>query len=77
MTQNQIELNHITTDDLAFAAFLRMRRFPIIKVDHDKLKSIFTFDLKNQNAHQMKMEFVNSEFLIYYNELRNMKKLIL
>ena len=73
---NEINNNHITTDDLAFSAYLRMKDFHLIKSDQKRSKRTFTFDSRNEDASQLKMEFINSEFLNYYNELRNLKKLI-
>jgi hypothetical protein len=67
---------HITTDDLAFSAYLRMKGFHLIKSDQRKSKSTFVFDIGTEDANALKVQFVNSEFLSFYNELRNMKKLI-
>lgn len=68
--------NHITTDDLAFSAFLRMKSYRLIKLNHIKSKSIFTFDIGDSDPEVLKMQFINSEFLIFYSEIRNLKKLI-
>jgi len=73
---NEINTNHITTDDLAFSAYLKMKGYPLIKSDQKRSKRTFTFENGNEDASQLKMEFINSEFLNYYNELRNLKKLI-
>ena len=78
MSQNthKIKSNQILSDDLAFSAFLRLKGYQLIKLDQNKSKSSFTFEIGNENAHGLKMSFVNSSFLTYYNELRNLKKLI-
>jgi hypothetical protein len=69
--------NHqIATDDLAFSAYLRMKGFHLIKSNRNKSKSTFVFDIGAEDADALKVQFVNSEFLSFYNELRNMKKLI-
>jgi hypothetical protein len=69
--------NHqIITDDLAFSAYLRMKGYHLIKSDQRKSKITFVFDIKTADANALKVEFINSEFLSFYNELRNMKKLI-
>lgn len=73
---NEIKNNHITTDDLAFSAYLKMKGYHLIKSDQRKSKSIFTFEIGNEDAHLLHMEFINSEVLSFYNELRNLKKLI-
>lgn len=68
--------NQIITDDLAFSAYLRMKGFHLIKSNQNKSKSTFVFDIGTEDANALKVQFVNSEFLSFYNELRNMKKLI-
>jgi len=77
MKSNQIKNDHIITDDLAFSAYLKMKGYRLIKSDQKKSKSTFTFEIANGNSEVLKMEFVNSEFLSFYNELRNLKKLTL
>lgn len=71
----EIETNQIATDDLAFSAYLKMRGHRLIKSNHQKSKYIFSFDIGSDEGESLKVEFVNSEFLKYYNELRNLKKL--
>ena len=66
----------ITTDDLAFSAYLKMKGYQLIKSAQKKSKSIFTFENGADDVNQLKLKFINSEFLNYYNELRNLKKLI-
>jgi hypothetical protein len=78
---HQILTDHITTDDLAFSAFLKMRGHRLIKCDRNKSKTIFTFDATAddrdpRDAEEIKVEFINGPFLQYYNELRNLKKII-
>ena len=75
-TTHQIKSNQVISDDLAFSAFLRIKGYQLIKLDQKKSKSSFTFELGKEDAGQLKMNFVNSEFLNYYNELRNLKKQI-
>jgi len=76
MKSNEIKNNHITTDDLAFSAYLKMKGYHLIKSDQKKSKSTFTFEV-DENIDQLKVEFINSEFIQFYNELRNLKKMIL
>lgn len=73
---NTIKPNHITTDDISFSAWLKMRGYPLIKINQNSRKSLFQFNLNGQDAGALKMEFINSDFITYYNELRNLKKLI-
>ena len=75
MKSNEIKNNQITTDDLAFSAYLKMKGYPLIKSDQKRSKSTFTFEV-DENINQLKVEFINSEFVQFYNELRNLKKMI-
>ena len=77
MTQKKDTVNshRITTDDLAFSAYLKMKGYHLIKSDRKKSKIIFTFDA-NENVDRLKVEFINSEFVRFYNELRNLKKMV-
>ena len=76
MESGEIKGNQITTDDLALSAYLRMKGCHLIKSDQKKSKSTFVFDIGAEDPNSLKVQFINSEFLSYYNELRNMKKLI-
>jgi len=75
-TPNQIKENHITTDDLAFSAYLRLQGYHLIKSENNKIKKSFVFDIGSEETSKLKMDFINSKFLTYYNELRNLKKLL-
>ena len=46
----------------------------LIRLDQNRLKCIFVFDIDSGNADALKAEFINSEFSNFYNELRNLKK---
>ena len=74
--KTNITPNHITTDDISFSAWLKMNNYPLIKIDRKVNKSLFEFDIRNKEQNALKMEFINSRFVAYYNELRNLKKLI-
>jgi hypothetical protein len=76
MESDAAKRNQITTDDLAFSAYLRMKGYHLIKSDQKKSKSTFVFDIGTTDPNPLKVQFINSEFLSYYNELRNLKKLI-
>lgn len=75
MKSHQVKSNHITTDDLAFSAYLKMKGHRFIKSDRKKSKTYFTFEV-DVNISQLKVEFINSDFIQFYNELRNLKKMI-
>ena len=68
--------NQITTDDLALSAYLKMKGYQLIKSDQRGIKNLFTFELNGKNVQQVKIEFVNSDFIKYYNEIKNLKKLL-
>ena len=74
--KTNITPNHITTDDISFSAWLKMNNYPLIKIDRKVNKSLFVFDIRDKEQNALKMEFINSRFVAYYNELRNLKKLI-
>lgn len=68
--------NHITTDDLAFSAYLRMLNYPLVESHGSGTKLMFTFGVPTSEEKALRVKFINSEFLTYYNELRNLKKLL-
>jgi len=72
-TSNQ---NQISTDDLAFAAYLKLQGYHLIKSNGSLNRKLFVFDIGDQKRHDLQMAFINSEYLNYYNQLRNMKKLL-
>ncbi len=77
MNQNphQIKNHPISTDDLAFSAYLKMQGHRIIRSDQKKSKTIFVFEIGEDDPNRLKVEFINSKYLSFYNELRNLKKL--
>ena len=76
MESSEITMNQIKTDDLPLSAYLKMKGYRLIKTKQDKSKVIFTFDIKERSPEDLKVEFVNSEFVDFHNEVRNLKKLI-
>ncbi len=72
----EITANRIVTDDLAFSAYLKMKGYHLIRSDQKNSKSTFVFAIGAQDVNSLKVQFINSEFLSFYNELRNLKKLI-
>lgn len=71
----EIKDNHIITDDLAFSAYLKMKGHCLIRSDRNASKTYFTFEVDGK-ADELKVEFINSKFLQFYNELRNLRKMI-
>lgn len=76
MNNNQIKKNHISTDDLAFSAYLKLQGHSLIKSKGSNSKMSFVFDIGSAQIDDLKLKFINSEYLNYYNELRNLKKLL-
>jgi hypothetical protein len=76
MESKRITANHIRTDDLALSAYLKMKGHRLIKSNQEKSKVIFTFDIGENRPDDLKVEFINSEFVDFYNEMRNLKKLV-
>lgn len=72
---HQTKNDHIITDDLAFSAYLKMKGYRFIKSDRKRSKAFFTFEV-SEDIEQLKVEFINSEFVNFYNEIRNLKKII-
>ncbi|NQU66877.1 MAG: hypothetical protein HQ510_02940 [Candidatus Marinimicrobia bacterium] len=71
-----VQNNQLNTDDLAFSAWLRMRGYPLIRSHKLEKKSIFSFSIKTEDENTLKIEFLNSDYLDFYNEVRNLKKII-
>jgi len=69
-----VQNKFLETDDLAFSAWLKMEGYQIIKSHQIGRKTFFTFQLSKLDIDTLKMEFLNSRFLMYYNEIRNLKK---
>jgi len=65
----------LATDDLAFSAYLRTKGYRLIKSNQKRSKALFTFEIDG-DGRELKLEFINSEFIRFYNELRNLKKMV-
>jgi len=75
-TKDQIKQNQIKTDDLAFSAYLRLQGYHLIKSENSRTKKSFVFNIGSDESSKLQMDFINSKFLAYYKELRNLKKLL-
>jgi len=74
------EHNEYRTEDLAFAAFLRVQGYALSRVEklnptERNSKRAFYFDVPQENLQELKLEFVNSELLRFHNEILGLKKL--
>lgn len=70
-------MNLLVTNDLAFSAYLKMKGFQLIESRQSKKNINFVFDIKAEDQTRLKVDFINSEFLDYYNEVRNLKKIVM
>ncbi len=70
-------MNLLVTDDLAFSAYLKMKGFQLVESRRNRKNIQFVFDIDIEDQNQMKIEFINSEFINYYNEVRNLKKIVM
>ena len=74
------EQNQYKTDDLAFAAFLRVKGFQLSRVEkiqpnRTDSKRAFYFEVSDEQLQTLKLEFVNSDVLRFYNHILGLKKL--
>jgi len=74
------EHNEYRTEDLALAAFLRVKGFQLSRVERTHpnrtdSKRAFYFPVPETKLQELKLEFVNSDILRFYNELLGLKKL--
>jgi len=74
------EHNEYRTEDLAFAAFLRVKGFQLNRVERTQpnrtdSKRAFYFEVPEAKLQELKLEFVNSDILRFYNEILGLKKL--
>ena len=74
------EQNQYKTDDLAFAAFLRVKGFQLSRVEkiqpnRTDSKRAFYFEVPESQLQALKLEFVNSDVLRFYNHILGLKKL--
>ena len=68
------------TEDLAFAAFLKVKGYELLKAEKvnpadKRSKRIFFFKVPNGEIDGLRLNFVNSDFLKFYNEILSLKKL--
>jgi len=66
----------IQTDDLALSAYLRLKGYVLVKSEKVRSKRIFFFDISEDQAAEEKVTFIQSDLLRFYNEVRNLKKLM-
>ena len=65
------------TSDLSLAAFLLMKGMKLNDAKKTTSgKFIFSFDDPDDRAKNLSLDFINSEFCEFDNQVRNLKKLI-
>ena len=74
------EQNEYRTEDLAFAAFLRVQGYALSRVEklnptERNSKRTFMFDVPQDKLQELKLAFVNSDILRFHNEIIGLKKL--
>tara|TARA_B100001287_G_C22640730_1_gene509982 strand:+ start:824 stop:1051 length:228 start_codon:yes stop_codon:yes gene_type:complete len=73
MNQNNI----FQTSDLALAAYMVTKGMKLLKADR-KPNGRYHFEIEdpNRKADEYKMEFINSEFYKFDNNLKTLKKMV-
>ncbi|MBC8466020.1 hypothetical protein H8D57_03245 [bacterium] len=74
------EHNEYGTEDLAFAAFLRVQGYAITRVEklnpnEQRSKRTFFFNVTKSQLQELKIKFINSDILRFYNQILGLKKL--
>lgn len=65
-----------STRDVSLAAFIRFKKHPLIayKVDDKKKDGEWTFDIDDEMARQLKLDYVNSDIAEFEGIRRGMSK---
>ena len=68
---------NFTTSDIGIAAYLQLRVINLIRCKRlDSGKFHFEFDDRSGQCHALSLEFLNSEFSRFDNNVRNLKKVL-
>ncbi len=67
------------TEDIAFAAFLKVQGYELLRAEmvnprNLRSKRIFIFKMPEE-IDELRLKFVNSDFLKFYNEISSLKRL--
>ena len=65
-----------TTSDIALAAYLKLQGMRLVECDQEGRKFRFVFDDYDGNGEKFALDFVNSEFRKYDDEMRSLKKVL-
>lgn len=66
-----------TTSDIGIAAYLQLRKFKLLECRRlESGKFFFRFDDPNVECQQKSLEFLDSDFCNFDNNVRNLKKIL-
>lgn len=68
--------NHCTTNDLSFTAYLLLRGCTLVSAKKLGRTYKFVVDLKDENEHKIKVEWVNSDCSKFDSKVRDLKKIM-
>jgi hypothetical protein len=71
------ENGNFITHDLGFAAFLKINSYSLISAKRGE-KGLFIFEFldPNEQAADLRLDYINSEFAKFDSEVKGLKKLI-
>ena len=66
-----------TTSDIGIAAYLQLRKFKLLECKRlESGKFFFRFEDPNSECQQRSLEFLESDFCNFDNNVRNLKKIL-
>jgi len=69
--------NKYTTSDIGIAAYLQLKGVPLLKCHRlESGRFYFEFDDSNSVCSLLSVEFLNSDFCKFDNNIRNLKKVL-
>lgn len=68
--------NTYTTSDIALAAYLRLKGLALLECSNEGPKFRFLFEDPDNQAQDLALEFINSDFRRYDDEMRSLKKVL-
>ncbi len=66
-----------TTSDIGIAAYLQLKKFKLLECKRlETGKFYFAFEDPTTNCHTLALEFLDSDFCKFDNNVRNLKKIL-
>jgi hypothetical protein len=65
-----------STSDIALAAYLKLKGMRLVECGKDGQKFRFVFEDPDSEGAELALEFVNSDFRRYDDEIRSLKKVL-